>query len=137
VYKAWTGLRTIGMQNFAEAEQVVKDYRFQKNSLEAITLEELITRMQSDDVILLDVREEQEYNSGHIPGAVNISVDQLSQRLAELDPSKQYIAYCRGPFCIFADEAVELLKRHQFKALRLEEGFPDWKIKGFPVEIAA
>jgi rhodanese-related sulfurtransferase/predicted transcriptional regulator len=137
VYKSWNSLRAIGIQSFAEIDRLIKDFRTQKNSLEPVSLNDLVNRMQSNDVILLDVRQEGEFKAGHIPKAVNIPIDQLIQRLDDLDKSKQYIAYCRGPFCVFADEAVELLRKHRFNACRMEEGFPDWKIKGLPVEIAA
>src|SRR3546814_12618368 len=89
--------------------------------------------MRSKNTILLDVRPEGEFQAGHIPRAINVPIDQLASRIRELDKSMEYIAYCRGPFCVFADEAVELLVKKGFKASRLEEGFPDWKLR-FPVE---
>ncbi|HVI43545.1 MAG TPA: metalloregulator ArsR/SmtB family transcription factor [Chitinophaga sp.] len=129
VLRLWKDLRAIGMDSFAEIGRLVKDYRGAKNSLDAVNLEELVTRMESRNVVLLDVRPEQEFEAGHIPKAINIPVDQLATRLQELSKSKQYIAYCRGIFCVFADEAVQLLSAKGYKARRLEEGYPDWKLK--------
>lgn len=128
VYKSWKDLRAIGTENLAEIGKLIRDYRAQKNSLDAATLQDLLTRMQSGNTILLDVRPEQEFQAGHIPHAVNIPIGQLASRIRELDKSAQYIAYCRGPFCVFADEAVQLLTQAGFQASRLEEGYPDWKL---------
>ena len=129
VYKSWRDLREIGMESLAEVEKIVKDFRTKKSSFEPVRIEELLTKMQSAKISLLDVRPEREFNEGHIPDAINIPIDQLAKRIGELKKTKQYIAYCRGPFCVFADDAVQLLTRRGFKANRLEEGYPDWKIK--------
>jgi rhodanese-related sulfurtransferase len=137
VYKSWNDLREIGMESIAEVEKIVRDFRKKKHSLEPVRIDELISRMQSSNVVLLDIRPEQEYNAGHIPQSVNIPIDQLTKRISELKKTKQYIAYCRGPFCVFADEAVELLTKKGFKAKRLEEGFPEWKLRGLPVQASA
>jgi rhodanese-related sulfurtransferase len=132
-----TGLKDLALNSTPDISRLINDFRQGKNSLESVTIPELIKRMASGNVILLDVREEKEFHSGHIPQAVNMPLDQLLHQLKTMDKSKLYIAYCRGPFCVFADEAVQLLKKHHFKALRLEEGFPEWKTKGLPVEAAA
>ena len=129
VYKSWKDLRQIGMESLAEVEKIVKDFRAKKSSFEPVRLEDLLSRMKSSNIILLDVRPEQEFKAGHIPGSINIPIDQLPGRIGELKKSKRYIAYCRGPFCVFADDAVQLLTRKGIKANRLEEGYPDWKIK--------
>lgn len=129
VYKSWKDLRQIGMESLAEVEKIVKDFRAKKSSFEPVRLEDLLSRMKSSNIILLDVRPEQEFKAGHIPGSINIPIDQLLVRIGELKKSKRYIAYCRGPFCVFADDAVQLLTRKGFKVNRLEEGYPDWKIK--------
>ena len=129
VYKSWRDLRKIGMESLAEVEKIVKDFRAKKRSFEPVRLEDLLSRMESSNIILLDVRPEQEFNAGHIPNAINIPIDQLPGRIGELKKSKRYVAYCRGPFCVFADDAVQLLTQKGFKANRLEEGYPDWKIK--------
>lgn len=133
VYKSWKDLRTIGMESLAEIDKLITDYRKQKSKLEPVGLDELMTRVQSKNVVLLDVRPELEYEAGHITNAINIPVGQLARRIKELNKSKQYIAYCRGPFCIYADDAVQILTQKGFKANRLEEGYPDWKIK-FQIE---
>jgi rhodanese-related sulfurtransferase len=133
VYKSWKDLREIGMQSMAEVARIVRDFRTQKSSLEPVRIGELQKRLKSKNFILLDVRPELEFNAGHIPDAVNIPIDQLLKRINGLNKSKQYVAYCRGSFCVFADEAVQILTRKGFKAKRLEEGFADWKIKGLPV----
>jgi len=136
IYTAWQTLRKLGLERVAEVEKLVRDFRGMKNSLEAVTLDELLSRMKSKDVILLDVRPDGEYRNGHIPGAINIPPERLEKRLKELKKNKEYIAYCRGPFCVFADEAVNILSKKGFKARRLADGFPDWALKGLPVDRA-
>jgi rhodanese-related sulfurtransferase/predicted transcriptional regulator len=133
ILKVWINLREVGMESLAEVDKLIKDFRAQKNSLEAISFEELITRMKSGRTILLDVRPEMEYEAGHIPDAINLPIDQLVQKVGALSKSKQYFVYCRGPFCVMADEAVQILTKKGFKVKRLKEGFPDWKAKGLPV----
>jgi len=129
VYKSWRDLREIGMESLAEVEKIVKDFRTRKSTLEPVRIDELLSKMESSNIILLDVRPEQEFKAGHIPDAINIPIDQLAKRINKLKKTKQYIAYCRGPFCVFADDAVQLLTQKGFRARRLEEGYPDWKIK--------
>jgi len=136
IYITWQTLRKLGLERVAEVEKLVRDFRGMKNSLEAVTLDELLSRMKSKDVILLDVRPDGEYRNGHIPGAINIPPERLEKRLKELKKNKEYIAYCRGPFCVFADEAVNILSKKGFKARRLADGFPDWALKGLPVDRA-
>jgi rhodanese-related sulfurtransferase len=99
-------------------------------------LEELSGKMASGKVVLLDIRPEDEYNAGHIPTAINIPIESLKTRLKQLSKNRQYIAYCRGIFCVFADEAVQLLNKNGFTAMRLDEGFPDYKSLGYPVRMA-
>ena len=127
VYKSWKELREIGTESIAEINKIVKDFRTQKNSLEPVRMKELLKRIKSSEVVLLDVRPEVEFEAGHIPNAINIPFDQLAERIKELRKSKQYIAYCRGPFCVFADDAVHILSQKGYKARRLEEGYLDWK----------
>ena len=129
VYKSWKDLRTIGMESLAAVDKLVSDFRSERNSLEPITMDQLLTKMHSRKVVLLDVRPEQEFTAGHIPNAINIPIDRLAARIKELNKAKQYIAYCRGPFCVFADDAVQLLIKKGFKAKRLEEGYLEWKLK--------
>jgi len=134
IYRSWQTLRELGLERIAEMEKIIKDFREKRNVLEAIKIEELLNRLQSKNVVLLDVRPSSEYHNGHIPDAINIPVEEITSQLKKLSKSKQYIAYCRGPFCVFADEAVSLLVKKGFRAKRLVEGFPDWKLKGLPVE---
>jgi rhodanese-related sulfurtransferase len=129
IYKSWQMLRQLGLKHIAEMEKLVNDFREQRNSLEVLKLDELITRMKSKNVVVLDVRPTTEFENGHIPGAVNIPIEELASQLKKLPKNKEYVAYCRGPFCVFADDAVQLLTKKGFKAKRLEEGYPDWKIK--------
>jgi rhodanese-related sulfurtransferase/predicted transcriptional regulator len=134
IYRSWQALRKLGLGHMAEMEKLVKDFREKRSSLEALNIDELLSRMKSKNIVLLDVRPENEFKKGHIPGAINTPVKELSINLKKLPKSKEYVAYCRGPFCVFADEAVQVLGKHGFKVKRLEEGFTDWKVKGLPVE---
>jgi rhodanese-related sulfurtransferase/DNA-binding MarR family transcriptional regulator len=135
IYKSWQTLRQLGLERIAEMEKIIKEFRETRNVLEEVKIDELLTRMKSRNIILLDVRPSNEYSIGHIPGALNIPVDDLTYQLKKLSKKKEYVAYCRGPFCVFADEAVSILLKKGFRAKRLAEGFPDWKLKGLPVEV--
>jgi rhodanese-related sulfurtransferase/predicted transcriptional regulator len=135
IYESWQNLRELGMERVAGIEKLINDFRNKKHGLEPIGLEELMKRLKSKNIVLLDVRPEREYRIGHIPQAINIPLEELSTKLKRLLKSKEYIAYCRGTFCVFADEAVNILSKKGFKARRLVEGFPDWKAKGFKVEV--
>lgn len=134
VLQVWDILKTLGFERIAEMEKLVKDFRTQRNTLESITIDELVARMENDSVTVIDVRPTAEYLNGHIAGAISIPIEQLQERLKELSKSKQIVAYCRGPFCVFADEAIELLLKNKFKAIRLNEGFPEWKNQGLSVQ---
>ncbi|NII26358.1 metalloregulator ArsR/SmtB family transcription factor [Pseudoflavitalea sp. X16] len=135
IYQSWQMLRELGLKHMAEMEKLVNDFREKRNSLEALKMDDLLKRIKSKNVVILDVRPETEFKNGHIPGAINIPVEGLATRLKKLPKNKEYVAYCRGPFCVFADEAVQILTQKGFNAKRLGEGFPDWKMKGLPVEI--
>lgn len=135
--KLWMALRDFGQSEIAEIQRVVGNYLQDRKDLEAVTAEELRSRMEKGKVVLLDVRPETEYQSGHIRGAVSIPVADLERRLRQLPRRKLIVAYCRGPYCVFADEAVRLLRAQGFRAHRLEVGFPEWKMLGLPTEAAA
>lgn len=137
VAEIWKLMRDFGMSRIAEIDRVVKDFREQKQILESVTIDGLLKKMDEGHIVLLDVRPEEEYLSGHIAQSISIPIEQLADRIGELSLDKTIIAYCRGPFCVFANEAVALLKQHNYNAIRLEEGFPDWKLKGLPVEMNA
>ncbi len=136
IFKTWSALREVGFERMAEIDKLVKDYREKKSALEAITIDELVSRMKSKNTILLDIRPTEEFNSGHIPGALSVPLNILSKTIKTLPKNKMYIAYCRGPLCVFADDAVHILIKKGYKAKRLDEGFPDWKLKGLPVHSA-
>lgn len=131
----WQLLRELGTERIAEIEKVVNDFRAKRKGLESVTIKELLEKINRQNVVVIDVRPAEEYESGHISKAISIPIDQLTKKLKDLPKNKEIIAYCRGPFCVFADEAIEILSKKKFKAKRLEEGFPDWKLKGLPVEI--
>ncbi|HLH79381.1 MAG TPA: metalloregulator ArsR/SmtB family transcription factor [Chthonomonas sp.] len=135
VFSLWRSLRTFGETRLAEIQQVVASYFNNRDSLQAITLKELKERLAEGSVIVIDVRPYDEYLQGHIPAAKAIPLEELERRLQELPRDQEIVAYCRGPYCIFADEAVALLQQHGFKALRLSEGLPDWQDEGLPVEV--
>lgn len=134
VFKAWKALRELGVERIASIDKLVKDFRQSKFKLESITINELIEKIESGKVTILDVRPETEYRKGHIPNAISIPINELSDRLKLLPKRSEIIVYCRGPFCVFADEAVAILTKAGYKAKRLEEGFPDWATMGLTIE---
>ncbi len=136
VFKAWKALRELGVERIATIEKLVKDFRQSKFKFESVTIEELLQKLESGNVTILDVRPQTEFNRGHIASAISIPIDELKERMRELPKRTEIIAYCRGPFCVYADEAVALLNKGGYKATRLEEGFPDWQIQELPVEVS-
>ncbi len=104
--------------------------------MEPVSREELLRRTRDDLVTVLDVRPPDEFAVGHVPGAVNIPLGELEARLAELDPDHEIVAYCRGPWCVLSFEAVAALRARGFKIRRLEDGLPEWRAAGLPVEAA-
>lgn len=135
VFKAWRALRELGVEQIATVDKLVKDFRQTKTKSRPVTMDELTKRIKSGKVTILDVRPESEYKNGHIAGALSIPIDELANRLKELPKRHEIIAYCRGPFCVFADEAVSLLNMAGYKATRLDQGFPDWALMGKPVQM--
>jgi rhodanese-related sulfurtransferase len=134
VFKTWKTLRELGVERILSIERLVRDFRQSKFKFESVTVEELIKKIEKGNVTILDVRPETEYRKGHIANSVSIPFDQLSKRMNELSKRNEIIAYCRGPFCVFADEAVAMLIKAGYKAKRLDEGFPDWSALGLPIE---
>jgi rhodanese-related sulfurtransferase/predicted transcriptional regulator len=128
-----TALRKIAEQNVAEVERVVRTYFEDRDSLEPVSRKELLDRSRAGAVTILDVRPEDEFALGHVPGAINIPLRALESRLSELDPLKEIVAYCRGPYCVLSYEAVAALRKRGFKALRLEDGLPEWRAAGLTV----
>ena len=136
VFALWQSLRELGDAQLADVQRIVATYLQDRGSLAAIGSEELSRLLKERSVVVLDVRPEEEYRAGHITGARSIPVSELHARLREIPKGKKIVAYCRGPYCVFADEAVELLRSDGRKAVRLESGFPDWKARGLPVSAA-
>jgi ArsR family transcriptional regulator len=126
-------LRRIAERNVAEVDRVIRSYFNNRDSLEPISREELLRRSRAGAVTVLDVRPEDEFALGHLPGAVNIPLRTLEARLSELDPAQEIVAYCRGPYCVLSYEAVAALRARNFKVRRLENGFPEWRAAGLPV----
>ena len=127
-------LRNVGEQNIAEVEQLINSFLTVKDALEPVSAEELLDRVRKGLVTVLDVRPPDEYAAGHIAGAVNVPLAKLEKHFDKLKPRKEVVAYCRGPHCILAFEAVERLRARGIKARRLKEGYPEWKATGLPVE---
>lgn len=127
-------LRNVAEQHVAEVEQLVKTYLTVKDDLEPIPRDELIKRIKEGSVVVLDVRPVKEFESGHVPGAVNVPLTELEEYLKKMDASQEVVAYCRGPHCILAFDAVAKLREQGLDARRMEDGFPEWKISGLPVE---
>ncbi|MPW23690.1 metalloregulator ArsR/SmtB family transcription factor [Paraburkholderia sp. CNPSo 3157] len=130
-------LGLIGERNLAEVNQTLNDYFRSRDSMDAVSREELARRLADDLVTVLDVRPQDEFAEGHLPGARNIPLGELERRLNELPSDTEIVAYCRGPYCVLAFEAVAALRAKGFKAARLEDGFPEWKAAGLAVETAA
>lgn len=134
VFEVWKTLRELGFSQNAEIERLIRDFRDHRQSLESITSEDLKKRLEMNNVLVLDVRPKEEYDEGHIAKAISIPSNQLANRLNELPKNREIIAYCRGPLCAMADEAVDMLKKYGFRSKRLNEGFPEWLLQDLPVE---
>lgn len=134
VFRLWQAIRELAEGRLAEVERVVATYLTDRSELEAIGSKELARKLAEDDVVLLDVRPESEYTTAHIAGARSLPIDELEARIDELTPGASIVAYCRGPYCVFADDAVRLLKARGFDAKRLDIGLPDWMAQGLPTE---
>lgn len=130
-------LRTLAERNSAEVERVVRSYFDGRDSLEPVSRHELMDRLKAGLVTVLDVRPADEFALGHLPGAINIPLGALEKRLADLDPHQEVVAYCRGPYCVLSYEAVALLRARGFKVRRLEDGLPEWRAAGLPVDTVA
>lgn len=129
-------LRRVAEHHVADVERLVNTYLTIKDDLEPVPRDELLNRVRADLVTVIDVRPAEEYQAGHVPGAVNVPIKELENYLQQLDKHQEIVAYCRGPHCILAFEAVEQLRQQGLKARRLEDGFPEWKNAGLPVEIS-
>jgi rhodanese-related sulfurtransferase len=125
-------LSKVGERNSAEIGRVMASYFHARDELEPISRAELLDRLRCGSATVLDVRPEDEFQQGHVPGALNIPLAQLERRLAELPPDREVVAYCRGPWCVLSFEAVAALRQRGYRARRLEDGFPEWKVAGLP-----
>ena len=127
-------LRGLAESRLAEIDQVTHEYFESRGAMEAVEGEELLRRVRDGEVTVLDVRPSEEYRAGHIPGALSVPVSELKARLRELPKAREIVAYCRGPYCVMALEAVQLLRAKGFEAHRMEQGVVDWRARGWRVE---
>jgi rhodanese-related sulfurtransferase/DNA-binding transcriptional ArsR family regulator len=130
-------LSRVTQRNVGAVEKVLNSYFRERDNLEPVSRKELFRRMRDGLVTLIDTRPEEEFSAGHLPGAINLPLSELKRRLRELPRDQEIVAYCRGPYCVLSYEAVAELRRRGFKALRLEDGYPEWKAAGLPVEHSA
>ena len=131
----WRSLQGVASDRVAEVERLARAYTGDLHGVELLTKEELAKRIRrKNDLLVLDVRPQEEYAAGHVPGAVSIPVSELKRRLKELPKNKEIVAYCRGPFCAFAPEAARYLDKKGFRTYILDAGLPDWEAAGLPVE---
>ena len=129
----WAALRQVALAHHATLDELAAAYLGHRDELDQIHRDELASRLHDGDLIVVDVRPEPEYGAGHIAGAVSIPIDRLARQLRNLPPDVDVIAYCRGPYCVFADDAVRLLRRRGRQARRLEDGYPEWQRAGLPI----
>lgn len=133
----WAAVRDVALTHLQDLDALATAYLGDRTAVEEIDRDELTRRLDDGDVIVLDVRPDAEYAAGHIAGARSIPHDQLAERLAELPRGVEVVAYCRGPFCVYADEAVRLLRSRRRRARRLRDGYPEWRRANLPVTEAA
>jgi len=130
-------IRAVAEHQLADLDRLVREHFGERSDAEAVEMNELLKRARSKGVIVLDTRPPAEYAAGHIAGAMSVPVDDLQRRLRHLPKGKEYVAYCRGPYCVYADRAVEILRSNGRQARRLREGFPEWRAAGLPVDVGA
>lgn len=134
VIEVVSALSRVAQARLAEVDQLVRSYILARDELEPLPAAELMARVKSGLVTVLDVRPPEEYQAGHLPGAINVPLDALAARVRKLAKGREVIAYCRGPYCLLSVDAVAMLREKGFEARRLEDGFPEWKAAGLPVE---
>jgi rhodanese-related sulfurtransferase/DNA-binding transcriptional ArsR family regulator len=137
VMALWTVVREVAAEHVAEVDRLAQAYLGRQDGLQPITRDELALRIRRGEVTVVDVRPAAEYDAGHIEGARSVPISELERRLNALPRDIELVAYCRGPYCVFADDAVRLLRGEGFEAHRLEDGFPEWKRAGLPVMVGA
>lgn len=134
VFDLSKAIRTVAEHQLADLERLVREHFGDRSDAEPVEMDELLKRARSRNVVVLDTRPPNEYAAGHIAGALSVPVDDLQRHLRQFPKDKEYVAYCRGPYCVYADRAVEILRSHGRQASRLREGFPEWRAAGLPVE---
>jgi rhodanese-related sulfurtransferase len=134
VFRTWQAVRALAESRLSEVGGVVGAYLVDRDVLEAVESEDLLERLRGGSVVILDVRPEEEYRAGHIPGALSVPVEALEAALKTIPRDREVVAYCRGPYCVFSDEAVAFLRARGYRARRLRQGLPDWRAAGMPVE---
>jgi rhodanese-related sulfurtransferase/DNA-binding transcriptional ArsR family regulator len=135
VFELTRAMRLVAERRLAEIDRLVAEHFTGRADSDAVGFEELLARARSGEVVILDTRPAHEYEAGHIEGAISAPIDLLQDRLKKLPKGRAYVAYCRGPYCVYADQAVEMLKASGREAQRLQDGFPEWKAAGLPVEV--
>lgn len=137
VTRLWQLLREVAAEHVSELDELARAYLGDRNALESMTQAQLRGRLRVGDVIVIDVRPPAEYAAGHIRGARSVPLSDLARRLRDLPKDTEVVAYCRGPYCVYADDAVRTLRRRGYQASRLEDGYPEWAQAGLPVETHA
>jgi rhodanese-related sulfurtransferase len=137
VAELWSAVRDVAAAHHAQLDDLARDYLGDRSRLDHIGRDELARRLAAGDVVVVDVRPEAEYANGHIAGARSIPIERLAASLDGLPSGLEVVAYCRGPYCVFADEAVRLLRRRGRRARRLVDGFPEWRVAQLPIDTAA
>jgi rhodanese-related sulfurtransferase len=135
VGELWAAVRDVASSQLAELDELATAYLGDRSTLATVTHKELAKRLREGDVIVLDVRPEPEFHAGHISGAISVPVKEITRRLRAIPKDRQVVAYCRGPYCVYADDAVRTLKRRGHQAARLEDGYPEWARAGLPVDV--
>lgn len=136
VFQIWVSIRNFGEKRVLEVREALDLFLKDREGLEAVTADELNRRFESGRIVVIDVRPAEEFEAGHIAGAISVPMNELASRLAELPRRKEIVAYCRGPYCVQSDAAVALLGKHGFKAKRLEFGLPEWRARGLAIQSA-
>jgi len=134
VFDCWKNLQSIAEKRVAEIREINRLFMEERDSMETISAAELWQRIQNNTVVVLDVRPAYEYEQSHIPKSISMPIAQLKDKISELSRDTEVVAYCRGPYCVLSPEAIAILKKAGIKAIRLEEGLPEWKRAGLPVE---
>lgn len=132
----WAAVRDVAARHVAEVNVLAEEYLGQRDGVELLSAPELHEQLEQGKVVVLDVRPDAEYRAGHIPGAISAPLEQLESLSPTLPKRRQVVAYCRGPYCVYADDAVRLLRARGLRARRLDVGFPEWQRAGLPVELA-